>query len=58
MQYSDYVKMSEYFPKPDETLGGDIIVKLELSNYATKVDLKGATGVLMSKLAPKQDLAR
>ena len=45
--------MSECFPKPDETLGGDIIVKLELSNYATKVDLKGATGVVMSKLAPK-----
>ena len=45
--------MSEYFPKPDEAFGGDISVKLELSNYATKIDLKGATGVVMSKLAPK-----
>ena len=29
-------KMSQYFPKPNETFGGDINVKFDLSNYATK----------------------
>ena len=32
-------------------------VELDLSNYATKVDLKNATGVDTSKLAKKVDLA-
>ena len=32
--------MSEYFPKPYEPFGGDINVKVDLSNYATKPDLK------------------
>ena len=27
--------MSQYFPKPFEPLGGDINVKVDLSNYAT-----------------------
>ena len=31
--------------------------KLDFSNYATKVDLKNATGVDKSKLAKKVDLA-
>ena len=30
--------MSQYFPKPYEPFGGDINVKVDLSNYAT--DLK------------------
>ena len=30
--------MSEYFPKP-KTWGGKVKVELDLSNYATKVDL-------------------
>ena len=34
------MKMSQYFPKPYEPLGGDINVKAHLSNYATKTDLK------------------
>ena len=34
------MKMSQYFPKPYEPLGGDINVKVPLSNYATKTDLK------------------
>ena len=36
-------KISQYFPKPYEPLGGDINVKVDLSNYATKIDLKKAT---------------
>ena len=32
--------MSQYFPKPYEPLGGDINVKVGLSNYAAKIDLK------------------
>ena len=31
--------MSQYFPKPYEPFGGDINVKVDLSNYATKTDL-------------------
>ena len=32
--------MSQYFPKPYEPFGGDINVKVDLSNYATKTALK------------------
>ena len=49
--------MSQYFPKPYEPFGGDIIVKVDLSNYATKALLKNASGIDMSKLAAKSDLA-
>ena len=37
--------MSQYFLKQFETFGGDINVKVDLSNYATKADLKNATGI-------------
>ena len=50
------IKMSQYFPKPFETFGGDINVKVDLSNYATKGDLKNATGIDASKTAAKSDL--
>ena len=36
--------MSEYFPKP-KSLGGRVKVELDLSNYATKADLKNTTGL-------------
>ena len=49
--------MSECFPKPWKPLAGDINVKLDLPNYSTKADLKGATGVDSSNLAAKSDLA-
>ena len=49
--------MSQYFPKPYEPFGGYINVKVDLSNYATKSDLKNATGVDTSKLASKSNLA-
>ena len=32
--------MSQYFPKPYEPFGGDINVKVDLSNSATKTDIK------------------
>ena len=48
--------MSEYFPEP-KSLGGRVKVKSDLSNYATKEDLKNATGVDTSKCAKKIDLA-
>ena len=32
--------MSQYFPKPYEAFSGDINVKVYLSNYATKADIK------------------
>ena len=50
--------MSHYFAKPCECSGGNIKIELDLSNYATKADLKGATGVNTSNLAAKSDLAR
>ena len=50
--------MSEYFPKPYKRFGGDISVKLDLSNYVTKTDVKGATCVDMGNLVAKSDLAR
>ena len=33
-------KMSQYFPKPYEPFDRDINVKVDLSNYATKADIK------------------
>ena len=45
-----------YFPKP-YTNKKKIDVKLDLSNYSTKSDLKHATGVDTSKFATKDDLA-
>ena len=35
--------MSHYFPKPFRSFGGNINVKVDLSNYATKADLKNVT---------------
>ena len=49
--------MSQYFPKPYRNFGGNIALKVDLSNYATKADLKNATGVDTSELAAKSDLA-
>ena len=48
--------MTEYFPKPNSLIG-NVKVKLDLSNYATKADLKNATGVDTSDFAKKTDLA-
>ena len=32
--------MSQYFPKPYDPFSGDINVKADLSNYATKAGIK------------------
>ena len=48
--------MSEYFPEP-KSLVGRVKVELDLSNYATKTDLKNATGADTSKFDKKVDLA-
>ena len=48
--------MSEYFPEP-KSFGRRAKVELDWSNYATKADLKYATGVDTSIFAKKVDLA-
>ena len=47
--------MSQYFP-PYRSSGGDIKVELDLSNYATKTDLKNVTHVEVSSFASKTNL--
>ena len=47
--------MSEYLPKP-KSLGANVKAELDLSNYATKADLKNATGVNTSKFVKQVDL--
>ena len=37
--------MSQCFPKPFRSLRGNINVKVDFSNYATKTDLKNVTHV-------------
>ena len=49
--------MSQYFPKPYEPFGGDINVKVDLSNYAKKTDLKNVSHVDVSSFALKSNLA-
>ena len=49
--------MSQYFPKPYEPFGGDINVKVDLSNYATKADLRNIPHIDVSSYAPKSNLA-
>ena len=51
------IKMSQYFPKPYEPFGEDVSVKVNLSNYATKSDLKKVTRVDTSISAAKSYLA-
>ena len=48
--------MSQYFP-PYRSHGGDTKVDLDLSNYATKNDLKNVTHVDVSSFATKTNLA-
>ena len=47
--------MSEYFPE-SKSFGGQVKVELDLSNYATKTDLKNATGLGTWSFAKKVDL--
>ena len=50
------VLLSEYFPKP-KSLGANVKVKSDLSNYVTKADLKNATGVNTSDFIKKTNIA-
>ena len=49
--------MSQYFPKPYEPFDGDINVKVDLSNYATKADIGNISHVDTSSLTLKSNLA-
>ena len=49
--------MSQYFPRPFRTFGENIKVKVDLSNYATKTDLKNLTHVDTSSFALNTNLA-
>ena len=49
--------MSQYFPKPFRSFGGNINVKVDISNYATRPDLKIVTYVDTSGFALKTNLA-
>ena len=49
--------MSKFYPEPYEPFGGDINVTVDLSNYATKTDLKNVTHVDTSRFAFKTNVA-
>ena len=49
--------MNQYFSKPYEPFGGDINVKVDLSNYATKADIKNIIHIDTSSFALKTNLA-
>ena len=50
-------KNESIFSKPYEALGGNINVKIDLSNYATKADIKNILHVDTSRFALKTNLA-
>ena len=49
--------MSQYFPKPYEPFRGHINVKADLSNYATKTDLRNVSHVDVTSFSLKSNLA-
>ena len=49
--------MSQYFPKPYESFCGDINVKVDLSNYAAKADIKNISHAPTSSFALKTNWA-
>ena len=50
--------MSQYFPKPFRSFGGNINVKVDLLIYVTKTDLKNITHIETSSFALKTNLPR
>ena len=50
-------KISQYFPKPYEPFSGDINVTFDLSNYATKADIKNIMHIDTSSFALKTTFA-
>ena len=51
------IKMNQYFPKLYKRFGGNSNVKVDLSNYATKADIKNISHVGTSSFALKTNLA-
>ena len=52
------IKMTQYFPKPFNSHFSDSVkVKIDLSNYATRTDLKNVAYVDTSSFALKPNLA-
>ena len=51
------LQMSQYFPKPFRSFGGNINVKVDLSNYATETDLRNVTHIDTSSSALQTNLA-
>ena len=51
------IKMNQYFPKPFRSFSGNINVKVDLSNYATKTELKNVTHLDTSTFELKTNLA-
>ena len=51
------LQISQYFPKPFRSFGGNITVMVNLSNYATKTDIKNVTHVDSSSFVLKANLA-
>ena len=49
--------MSQYFSKPYEAFGEDINVKVDLSNYAIKADIKNISHADTSSFTLKTNLA-
>ena len=49
--------MSQYFSKPFRSFGRNINVKVDLSNYATKADIRNISHVDTSSFALKSNLA-
>ena len=54
---NDYIKMSQYFPKSYEPFVGDINVKVDLPNYATKTNIKNISHIHTSNFALKSNLS-
>ena len=48
--------MRQYFPKPFRSFRGNINVKVDLSNYATKADIRNISHIDTSSFALKTTL--
>ena len=51
------MQMSQYFPKTYKPFGRDNNIKVDLSNYATKTDIKNISDIDTSRFALKSNLA-
>ena len=51
-----FVKLNQYFPQSFRSFGGNINVKVDLSNYTTQADIKNISHVDTSSFALKTNL--